>query len=438
MPSLQNGITPSGHNSSSVTVLPPMLRAALSASASWPQSYYGPGHTGYNPKETTLSSGNVSGLTLLGGPSTGCAPEAVVLYQGTLFTRHSGCGSIAGTLAAFDASTFAQKWSVTVGNWMGGDVESIAVGDGRVITGCVLSHSVGLCGYSPVSGKLLWSYNPCPASCGDDGFVQSGFSYANGVVYAVFTGGNNGSINGVYAVNAKTGTAIWSNVTGRGDNSIQSGSVAVGSYIYYACGKFQHGLGLCALNAADGSFAWTSYPNIGFGSAALAYSNGSVYVNSGCSEGCTPQVAAFSGTSGSLLWANATYGGSGNAWQSPAVAKGVAYFSVYPGSGPSLIALSGATGKLRWSVSETDQSAPSVANGVVYTVTTLDPNHFQTVAHGASDGKALWSAAANRLGNVPPPVIANGTLYSPDSGPTCGVCAYGLTSQSRSRGVHVR
>ncbi|MBV8725214.1 MAG: PQQ-like beta-propeller repeat protein [Candidatus Eremiobacteraeota bacterium] len=427
LPSAQNGITPLAHNSSPVTAaLPPMLRAALSGSASWPQSYYGPGHTGYNPNETTLSPSNVSGLTLLGGPNTGCTPLAVVLYQGTLFTVHNGCGSIPGTLAAFDAATFVQKWSATVGSWPV-DPESIAVGDGRVMTGCAYPNSSpGLCAYSRGSGKLLWAYNPCPSSCGGAGGLDSNFAYANGVIYVSFHTGGGGS-QAIYAISAKTGTVLWSGLPQ--GYYIYSGFVVGTNYVYYACGRFHYGVGLCALNRADGSLAWSSFPNIGMESMALAYSNGTVYVNSQ-GPGSTPQVGAFNGTTGALLWANASYGGS---WQSPAVAKGVVYFPVYPGSGPLLIALSGTTGKLRWSVSETDQSGPSVANGVVYTVTTLDSSHFQTVAHGASDGKALWSAAANRSGNLPPPIIANGTLYSPDAGPTCGLCAYGLTSKAHKR-----
>ncbi|MBV9700374.1 MAG: hypothetical protein JO078_09650, partial [Candidatus Eremiobacteraeota bacterium] len=54
VPPLQNGIAPLAHNSlSAVQGLPPMLRAALSASASWPETYFNAAHTGFNPLETT-------------------------------------------------------------------------------------------------------------------------------------------------------------------------------------------------------------------------------------------------------------------------------------------------------------------------------------------------------------------------------------------------
>jgi len=396
-------------------------RMLQSSTASWPQSYYDPGHTGYNPKEKTLSPSNVSALTLLGGPNTGCVPEAVVLNQGTLYTRHSGCGSIGGTLAAFDAVTFVQKWSATVGNWQGGNIETIAVGENRVMTGCASTAGPGLCAYSASSGKLLWSYNPACSGCGQS--LDTSLAYSNGVIYVFFNVNVFGpNYQYIQAIDVKTGNQLWSNQIMYG---YSGGLVVGGGYVYYVCSKSNYGNGMCALSQANGGLVWSNFPQNGLGYGATAYSKGTVYVNSGCSEGCTPQVAAFNGQTGSLIWSNTSYGGS---WQNPAVAKGVVYVPV--STGPSLIALSGATGAVRWADPETDQSGPSVANGVVYTVTTLDSQHFATVAHRASNGQVLWSAANYRQGNLPPPIIANGTLYSPDNGPTCGVCAYGLTGMA--------
>ena len=75
----------------------------LVAGPGWPQYGYDSAHTGYNPNETTLAPGNVSGLQLAWSKRRGLAS---VVADGILYVAWSGF-----KVRAFDATNGDPLWT---------------------------------------------------------------------------------------------------------------------------------------------------------------------------------------------------------------------------------------------------------------------------------------------------------------------------------------
>jgi len=224
------------------------------------------------------------------------------------------------------------------------------------------------------TGTYLWSYP-----------IINYYSpaVANGVVYVGSADGN------LYALNATTGAYLWSYSTGNpiySSPTVANGVVYIGSYndaIY-------------ALNATTGAYLW-SYSTGSSIYSSPAVANGVVYVGSG-----DLRLYALNAATGAYLW---SYSTGSSIYSSPAVANGV----VYVGSNNDAIyALNATTGAYLWSYSTGNPivSSPSIANGVVY-IGSGDSNLY---ALNATSGVYLWSYSTGGA-ITSSPTVANGVVY---------------------------
>jgi outer membrane protein assembly factor BamB len=310
----------------------------------------------WNPYETVLGVGNVGGLQLKWNDPTNYSNSPAVV-NGVVYI-----GSNDNNVYALNASTGAQLWSYSIGNFVG---SSPAVANGVVYVGGGVANLYAL---NASTGAKLWSY-PTGGGGGSPTVV-------NGVVYI------GSQDHSVYALNASTGSKLWSYATGYLVDS--SPSVANGVvYIDSLDGN------VYALNASTGARLW-SYPTEGSDNSSPAVANGVVYV------AAYNTVYALNASTGALLWKDNTLAG---VFSTPAVANGV----VYVGSGNDVLALNASTGARLWSYTTENSvfSSPAVANGVVYACSDT------MYALNASTGAKLWSYPCPGVS----PTVANGTLY---------------------------
>jgi outer membrane protein assembly factor BamB len=225
---------------------------------------------------------------------------------------------------------------------------------------------------------------------------------ADGVVYFDTANYLQDNQNTVYALDANTGSLIWS----YGGLEPMYGSPAVANGMVYVATTNNT---VYALNAATGMLAWTS----GTGDT-IAFSptvaNGLVYVGSR-----DRYVYAFDGITGNQVWQYETAGAIRTA---PAVANGILYVS----SGPSIVyALNASNGALIWKdqfslIANTSTlagtlGAQSVANSVVYVGVLRSGQSYDLYALNASTGAVIWRSS--NLGFIPlsTPAVANGMVY---------------------------
>ncbi|MFB6217822.1 MAG: PQQ-binding-like beta-propeller repeat protein [Halobacteriaceae archaeon] len=219
---------------------------------------------------------------------------------------------------------------------------------------------------------------------------------------------------------ADTGDIAWRTDTGT-YNSFHSPGVADGTV--YIAGRYrdagEEGLvtrdltvpgALTALSAEDGSVRWTRETHI---SSSPVIHGGRVYYTAMDGNG-GGAVRAVDPTDGSDLWGSAFEGDLPVARVTePAVADGTVYVTLAhktKGRAGRVVALSAADGTRQWAV-RTDAklfSAPSVADGTVYAVSTTGGVY----ALDADDGTEQWRASpgVNRAVDVPP-TVAEGTVF---------------------------
>lgn len=339
----------------------------------WPQLQYDVAHTGCNPYESALSPSTVGSLNLKWQIQIASGGySTVVVANGVLYTSVNGRST--GSLLALNASTNATIWTIAGQNQSA--FTSPAVAQGVVYAGSTDHNVYAL---DAKTGTVIWSY-----ATGD--IVYSTPTVANGIVYI---GSND---NKVYALNASTGVLIWKYATG---NRVLY-FPAVGNGIVYVSSNDSK---VYALDANTGALIW-SYPTGSF-FFSVSVANGKVYVGS-------DQVYALDAKTGALIW---SYPASGTF--SPAVARGVVYGTSRDGN---VYALNAGTGALVWKYQfndSTDNStSAAVANGVVYAST--DHNLY---ALDASTGALLWDDTLLDDSSGWP-VVANGVVYMATS--ACG------------------
>jgi outer membrane protein assembly factor BamB len=391
------------------------------AAQEWSQSYYNAAHTGYNAKETTLSVSNVAGLQLIWSstaPSNGVTGFA--LDGGVIYAQ--GQGTTTPNLSAIDAASGNTLWTVATGNdgiFLSG---TLAAEGNLVIAGCGFADNRGanygaICGYKKSSGKLIWQWsNPC--DCLPESGANAPLVFDKGAVYFGYANGGAGGNEYIEAIDAKTGGELWSYLAG-GPNDVGSAALAVGSgLVYFGCGGQNNFNGVCAINQSDGTFAW-SY-DVGSGALGLTAGTGALYI----SDGFDGQYVDLDGKNGTPLW---SYSCSDCGSENPvSIAHDVLYA---PGYGGMVYALKAKTGTLLWSANLADQSALSIANGVIYE-DQQGSNNPATAAYNASNGALLWSAPSPGSTLHPPPIVEDGVLYIANA--PCGtVCAYGLPGKHR-------
>ena len=356
------------------TVVSAVLGVALLASAgtaalasgNWSEFGFALKGGRFNPREQILNTTNVGALKVLWSAQDGSfsltAPAVVdnVVYSGT---------------NAFDAATGQLLWATNSGGI------SPAVSKSTVY----IDTQNGLCAYVAASGTNLW--------CTGNNYLPdapSGAAVVDGIAYF------GSALGSVFPIDAATGVQLWSAPISS-DNAASSPAVANG--VVYINGD-----SLFAFDAKTGAQLWSSSTTEGTSSPAVV--GGVVY--------CSGRVvAAFNATTGAVLWSASPGGPLSILGDSPAVANGMVYIGAsvtgqHGSSSGVLYALKARTGKIIWSapVASGITSSPAVANGVVY-VGSDDGTLF---AFNAKTGAELASVAG--VAGQSSPTVANGMVYS--------------------------
>ncbi|MGC1380238.1 MAG: PQQ-binding-like beta-propeller repeat protein [Candidatus Baltobacteraceae bacterium] len=401
------------------------FRTPASETVGWGQSYHDEGHTGYNGSEKQLRSRNVANLQLLWAASVGGGVTGFALDNGTIFAQGQGASN-EPILVALDALAGTQLWSATTGS--DGYVlnGTVTTGGGLVYVGCsanLMNDEQGICAFNESSGAPVWSFfNNC--GCQPPASVTAPPVYSNGVLYFGYADGGVSTPNSLRAVNAATGTQLWSASFSASQSLGTAPPIVGGGEIYAGCGT-----NVCAFNQTDGTPLWSvdvgTEPN-----PALTTFQGLVFAST-----------AFNGTDSTVVGINAIT--AKKVWtytylpkaspptpsQPAAISGGVLYVT---GTNGVLYALYRVSGKKIWSAGPGNggypaASAPSVANSIVYVNGDgKDGSQANTTAHSATNGHVLWSSPSNHGALSPPPIVANGILYfaSPADSICSSICAY--------------
>jgi outer membrane protein assembly factor BamB len=198
-----------------------------------------------------------------------------------------------GTVYALKASTGTLLWNYATGE----DASSPAVANGIVYVAGNRVYAL-----SAKTGAVLWSN-----LLGTNVWDGSNPVLANGAVYF-------GTVGSVYALDAINGSTLWTYPAGFvvSTPAVTKGAVYVGSLTNNT---------LYALNAKTGAPIWTNLFSGDFLSASPSVANGVVYV--GASD---HYFYALDANNGSVLWSYDTGGNTGDCLTcSPAVVEGAVY-----------------------------------------------------------------------------------------------------------------
>lgn len=278
---------------------------------------------------------------------------------------HSGLNPYENVLGPDNVSNLTVRWT-----------SSDTGASSPVVAGGIVYYSSNsyLHAVDAATGTSLWTY-----PTGDDG--SSSPAVANGVVYVGSTGLEDYT-PGLYAVNAKTGALVWYNDQYYGIYlTVDSGVIytAAASYVF-------------ALDANTGAELWT-YMVPSRIQSAPAVANGMVYVGAHQTN-----FYALDAKTGNLVW---KYPTGFYVYSSSAVANGLVYIGL-----DQLYAFNASTGAVVWKYPISYAYSPGVANGVVY-VGSSDGNVY---ALTAATGTLLWKTATGSIffSSV---AIANGVVY---------------------------
>lgn len=275
----------------------------------------------------------ITGTKLWGKEGLGYVhPESPAVGYGMVYD-----GSQSG-LYAVNAQTGRVIWTFPMG---GGAASSPTVSNGVVYVGSG-GYDGTLYALDARNGTRLWTY---PA------LVDGSPAVFHGVVYV-------GAYDNVYALDANSGAVLWTfPVVG-----LVASSPAIADGVVYV-GTGGPPSVLYALDAATGSPLWSrsTSTGTGFTSPALAY--GMVFVGLDNTSN-TDDVFALDARTGAVRWSYNTGGAFGGV-ASPAVANGVVYFAA---ENYSIYAFNATNGTKLWSYQTGNYliSGPVVSNGMLY------------------------------------------------------------------------
>lgn len=229
------------------------------------------------------------------------------------------------------------------------------------------------------TGTYLWSYQP-----DHGGSFGPAAAVANGAVYIGYKGGP--LTSGLYAFDARTGLPLWKY------DGVGAVSPTVANGVVYVASS-----SIIALDAGTGQPIWTY--DAGGVLTQPVVANGMVY--SGSSNG---NIYAVSASTGALVWQLQT----GNpAWVGP-VANNVVYASSSGSPQNSLYALNASTGALIWKAPGLAR-AGALARGVLYLGTGYPDD--AVYALNDSTGAVIWEFALGNLYVTSSLAVADGVLY---------------------------
>lgn len=358
------------------------LTTAASGRSGWPQIGYGPGHTGYNPTETVINSGNVASLTKTAVLSTpGEISEPIMVSGGIAYVNSIGSNA----LYAFDVATGQQLWTFSGTNLDA--ARGIAVAGDRVLVTCAIDNQhAGLCALKAKTGKLLWSwaYEGFPSS------PQSPPAVSGGVVYfeEFETYGD-----WLTALDTKTGTVLWQfgycqddgvcDALGQNAPAIDGSMLYVGcnaNYLTMNCYQCDYTIDAVALNETTGSIMWDS-----------------------------PMTQTLNGQ-----YSESVAG--------PPAIRGKEVFSVLAccdaSNDSGFVQLNAMTGQIRWHAELPVwlNSSPSLVNDVAFIQCSHGYGGGTLCAYDTTDGSFLWNSPDPGVTGSAAPSITGGLVY--------GICGY--------------
>jgi outer membrane protein assembly factor BamB len=354
--------------------------AAQTGVPGWVQFHYNSAHSGFNPRERTLTRNNVRKLTKAWTVHVGAAVEgSPAVTRDLVFV-----GSDNNTLHAYHLDGRV-AWSRT----LEGDSRFVATPALAGNTVLAFTSSSVMTALDAASGQPRWSRSISDV----EGAFPGSPALANGLVYAV--------PHELMALDAASGSVRWT----RASVGCFVCSPAVANGRLFIGGGPAVGRKLFALDATTGAERWSSQPGQGFSwSASPAVAGGRVfqpaYVERGGKK--TYWLYTFVAASGKRLWRVKLGASQFLTSSSPAVAYGTVFY-VAPGG--RIYALRASDGKRLWSRDiPPSASSPAVAGGVVYfgagiTVYALD----------ARSGKTLWRARTSS--DPSDPAVYGGSLY---------------------------
>ena len=426
------------------------------ASCDWPMFRYDTAHTGYNNTESAIGVSNVGTLvqkwsfhTGLIGPSSFFASSPAVA-NGVVYVDDADNG----LLDAVNATTGALLWRAGIQ----GGADSSGQGDSPVVANGVV-YTMGNvdirlpdgtsgpdnilyafdaagttnCSATPI-GKVcnpLWQYNV--------GGTASPVNVANGVLFVGTDGSLDETTGALYAINATSGSLLWSGQYGLSNEfesspAVANGVVYVGTDDNEMAAFDANGVTNCSGTPTICAPLWAAVTGAnGSVSASPAVANGVVYVGSGDGNLYAYDANGVTNCTGSPkvcdpLWTGPT--GSFIAFSSPAVAKGVVYvgaengkFYAFDANGVTNCSGTPTTCSPQWTATTGSYifSSPAVANGVVY-AGSLDQKLYAFDASGTADCAgtpktctALWMVSTNSE-VIASPVVANGNVYFTNEG----------------------
>jgi outer membrane protein assembly factor BamB len=210
---------------------------------------------------------------------------------------------------------------------------------------------------------------------------------ANGAVFIT-------SISGfIYAFRASDGKTLWKTAIGfccqQSAPAVENGMVYVGS---------PNGL-LYALNERDGTVAWTATTG-GAIFCSPALDGGNVFIGS-----ADDNLYAFNALSGESVWTAAGPGCTGGYNSSPVVSNGIVYQGSFTGG--TLYAVDEASGTVLWS--EVAGGGGSWESVAIAHNTAFAASSGSLQALDATTGDVLWTQPISDV--TAAPVVANGVVY---------------------------
>ena len=378
-------------------------------SGCWWQAGWEPGHSNFNPLETTLGASNVGSLQYSWLDEDGVASGAIAVSGGAVYLacKNSG-GEPTPTgppdLRALNTTTGSLIWRTT----LAGVPTSPAVGNGIWGGNGLVFTTIPGAGDAPArlialnaaDGTAAWALNlpghvPSSATLGNA--IPPAGGSGEGALFVTLTDTHkvvSVSVGG--SVIATSSAALYDTATSEGNGLV---------YVGQSDGS------VAALNASTLAPVWstlvTAPPNASV-VGAPAVSGTRVFANT-----ANGGVAAFDAASGARLWTDSLV--SDTALDSPAVANGVAYVTEYNGSQTLALALNAATGSVDWTFTpdamwKGSGSGPIVANGVLWYDNGVSTDAVN-IASGAEAGMITNGLGAQQL----PPTVSDGQLFIPSA-----------------------
>lgn len=275
-----------------------------------------------------------------------------LIADGRVFVMVAEPGSVTPRLYAFDARTGATLWGpIGLGSryWSG-----FALEGSRLF---VLNAAGLLQAFDTADGAPLWA----TILIGQSSFTSAPTAF-DGFVYTA----GSGSGGTLYAVDATTGSTLWTQPVINGGNSSPAVSEA-GVFVSYACGNTYR------FDRLTGALLWHFAPGCsGGGGRTPALRDGTLFARHSSTS-----AVRFNATTGAVI-------GGFDAEVAPA----------FDGSGiyalsNDILTASTLSGAFRWSFSGDGglRSAPVVAGGTVY----LGSTSGNLYALNTSDGSVIWS-----------------------------------------------